>query len=68
MLDKYQGKTVYEEFKFSNLWFGANGGPKPAYRLRPRYNSEYVWNKDALDKIGGLAASFHTVELWFSKP
>ncbi len=69
MVDKYENnKVVYQEFKFSNTWFAANGGPKPAYRLRPRYNSEYVWNKDALNKIGGLAGDFHTVELWFSKP
>jgi hypothetical protein len=67
MVDLYQGKTVYEEFKFPTTWFAVNGS-KPAHRLRPRYNSEYVWNKDALNKIGGLAANFHTVELWFSKP
>jgi hypothetical protein len=41
---------------------------KPAYRVRPRYNSEYVWNVAELDRIGARAADYHTVECWFSKP
>jgi hypothetical protein len=65
--DAYQGKVVYQEFKYPTAWYAVNGG-KPAYRMRPRYNSEYVWNKEALNKIGGLAPDFHTTELWFSKP
>ncbi|WP_129715378.1 SusD/RagB family nutrient-binding outer membrane lipoprotein [Pedobacter sp. SYP-B3415] len=41
---------------------------KYAYRLRPRYNSEYIWNRKELDKWGGLAPNYHTVETWFSLP
>lgn len=37
-------------------------------RIRPRYNSEYVWNRAELDKIGGLATDYHTVPLWITKP
>jgi Starch-binding associating with outer membrane len=37
-------------------------------RIRPRYNSEYVWNRDALDAIGGLATSYHTKPLWITQP
>jgi len=37
-------------------------------RIRPRYNSEYVWNRAALDAIGGLAPDFHTDTLWITKP
>jgi len=37
-------------------------------RIRPRYNSEYVWNRVELDKIGGLATDYHTVPLWITKP
>jgi len=44
-----------------------NNGGKLAYRFRPRYNSEYVWNKDELARWGGLDISYHTYELWFSK-
>jgi tetratricopeptide (TPR) repeat protein len=47
--------------------FGDNGG-KPAYRVRPRYNSEYVWNLKSLAVYGGDKADYHTVEQWFTKP
>lgn len=43
----------------------------PSYRLRPRYNSEYMWNKSALDKltpISGLALNYETSMIWFSLP
>lgn len=39
-----------------------------AYRYRPRYASEYVWNIEALEKIGGMNPDYHTYEMWFSKP
>ncbi|RYZ28953.1 MAG: SusD/RagB family nutrient-binding outer membrane lipoprotein [Chitinophagaceae bacterium] len=41
---------------------------KLVYRVRPRYNSEYIWNRTELDKWGGLNGDYHTYELWFSKP
>jgi len=41
---------------------------KPAYRVRPRYNSEYIWNVEALKLIGGMDQAYHTYETWFSKP
>lgn len=40
----------------------------PAYRLRPRYNSEYVWNMDALKKIGGDRENYHTDIMWIFQP
>ena len=39
-----------------------------AYRIRPRFNSEYVWNLDELIRIGGTAVDYHTKETWFSLP
>jgi len=39
---------------------------KYAYRFRPRYNSEYVWNADELAKWGGLKPDYVTQETWFS--
>jgi hypothetical protein len=48
-------------------FFSTNGG-KYAYRNRPRYNSEYVWNADELAKWGGLALNYNTLEMWFSQP
>lgn len=41
---------------------------KPAYRVRPRYNSEYVWNQDELRKWGALDNDYMTKETWFSQP
>ena len=44
------------------------------HRIRPRFNSEYVWNRDGLRAIptghpdGGLASDYHTVELWITQP
>ncbi len=48
-------------------YFPDNNG-KLAYRARPRYNSEYVWNRDALNKFGGNNADYHTYEPWFVQP
>jgi len=44
-----------------------NGG-KLVQRIRPRYNSEYVWNIPALQAIGGTATDYHTVPLWITLP
>lgn len=41
---------------------------KVAYRFRGRYNSEYVWNRGALETIGGLNPDYTTYEMWFSQP
>lgn len=61
--DKLNGFTPLDRTK---LYPDNNGNY--AYRYRPRYNSEYVWNIEALEKIGGLNADYHTYEMWFSKP
>ncbi len=47
--------------------FPDNNG-KLAYRVRPRYNSEYVWNRASLDKYGGNNLDYHTYETWFVNP
>jgi len=61
--DVYKGLTL----PTGTTLFPDNNG-KLAYRLRPRFNSEYVWNRAALDKLGGLNADFHTKEMWFMQP
>ncbi len=45
--------------------FQDNGG-KLAYRMRPRFNSEYVWNINELTRIGATSLDYHTKEMWFS--
>ncbi len=44
-----------------------NGG-KLCERFRPRYNSEYLWNVDALKKVGGFNPDYHTYKCWFAQP
>ena len=60
--------TVYVGFALppTNSLYQDNAG-KPAYRMRPRYNSEYVWNLKSLAVYGGDKPDYHTVEQWFSK-
>ncbi len=43
----------------------------PAYRIRPRYNSEYMWNLKSLETlkpIPGTADNYHTSIPWFAYP
>ncbi|WP_288427226.1 SusD/RagB family nutrient-binding outer membrane lipoprotein [uncultured Spirosoma sp.] len=58
---------IFTGFQLPQTFATVNNG-KPAQRLRPRYNSEYVWNIDALAKIGGLELDYHTKPVWFSQP
>lgn len=54
---------TYNQLAAADLQYG-----KYAYRCRPRYNSEYVWNLAELAKFGGNLATYGTQELWFSQP
>lgn len=57
---------VYTGFTSPSTLYIDNGG-KLAYRFRPRFNSEYVWNRESLDVIGGNDADYHTKPIWFSQ-
>lgn len=61
------GTDAFPTFALPNTFYGDNVG-KPVQRLRPRYNSEYVWNIPALTKIGGFDLDFHTKPVWFTQP
>jgi hypothetical protein len=66
--DPATGKQVYRDFtppSSSDLYQDNNG--KLVYRVRPRFNSEYVWNINELTRIGGTAVDYHTKEMWFSQ-
>ena len=65
--DPASGKQVYPGFTPPATLYPDNGG-KVVQRIRPRYNSEYVWNVPALDAIGGLALDYHTKPLWITQP
>lgn len=66
-LDPATGKQVFIGYTFPTTLYQDNAG-KPAYRIRPRYNSEYVWNSAALNVIGGLAPDYHTKPTWIIQP
>jgi len=61
------GVQVYTGFTVPSATdlFPDNGG-KLVYRMRPRFNSEYVWNINELTRIGATALDYHTKEMWFS--
>ena len=65
-------RNHYETAKLNGFMVPTNLFPDnnglPAYRMRPRFNSEYVWNRDALGKVGGLKTDYATYEMWFTKP
>ena len=58
---------VYTGFTLPRSFATENNG-KSVQRVRPRFNSEYVWNRVSLDKFGGNDPDYHTKELWFVKP
>lgn len=58
---------VYLGFNLPSQLSTQNLG-KLVYRVRPRYNSEYVWNMNELLRIGALNSDYHTYETWFSQP
>jgi hypothetical protein len=66
-VDPVTTAPVYKNFNLPTSYF-ANNLNKPAYRFRPRYNSEYVWNFEQLKKLGADKLDYHTYETWFSKP
>lgn len=66
-IDPATGNQVFQGFNIPVNLYPDNAG-KPAYRIRPRYNSEYVWNRASLEAIGGLAVDFHTKPTWIVTP
>jgi hypothetical protein len=66
-MDPVAGRQVYPGFSIPTNVYADNVG-KPVYRLRPRFNSEYVWNRPALEAIGGLEGDYQTKPLWIVQP
>ncbi len=58
--------VVNRRTKFATTNLGS-----PCYRIRPRYNSEYMWNLPSLKKllpIAGDADNYQCSPIWFSSP
>ena len=51
----------------SGIHMYVDNAGKFVYRVRPRYNSEYVWNFNELVRIGADKLDYHTKETWFSQ-
>lgn len=66
-VDPVSGTEIFRGFAPPTALYVDNAG-KIVQRIRPRYNSEYVWNQASLAVIGGLATDYHTVPLWITLP
>jgi hypothetical protein len=66
-IDPVSGVEIFRGWTPPTTLYVDNGG-KLVQRIRPRYNSEYVWNIPALQAIGGTATDYHTVPLWITLP
>ena len=67
--DPETGYQVYRDFTpptGTDLYTRNNG--KWIYRHRARFNSEYLYNIDELNKYGAFASDYITKECWFSIP
>ncbi|MFL5462450.1 MAG: RagB/SusD family nutrient uptake outer membrane protein [Gemmatimonadaceae bacterium] len=66
-VDPVSGLQVFRGWTPPTTLYVDNAG-KLVQRIRPRYNSEYVWNQAGLSVIGGLATDYHTKPLWITLP
>lgn len=51
--------------------YNVNNNGSPCYRIRPRYNSEYMWNKPSLETlkpISGMDPDYQCSIPWFAYP
>ncbi|MBB5394559.1 SusD/RagB family nutrient-binding outer membrane lipoprotein [Mucilaginibacter sp. AK015] len=60
-------QNIFQGYVKPTTIYPANAG-KQVYLLRPRYNSEYIWNIPALKLIGALDPDYHTKKPWFVLP
>jgi hypothetical protein len=65
--DPVTGVEIFRGFAPPSNLYPDNAG-KVVQRIRPRFNSEYVWNRASLDAIGGLDTDYHTKPLWITLP
>ncbi|MCD8031985.1 MAG: SusD/RagB family nutrient-binding outer membrane lipoprotein [Bacteroides sp.] len=59
------------DIEFRNVAYNIYNDGSPCYRIRPRYNSEYMWNIESLEKlkpIAGTAPDYHCSIPWFAYP
>lgn len=59
--------TIFQGFTKPGTLYTDNAG-KQVFLVRPRYNSEYIWNVPALKAIGATAPDYHTTKPYFILP
>ena len=68
----YKGLYLYPaNVQHRKTAYTINNDGSPCYRVRPRYNSEYMWNVPSLKKllpIPGDAVNYHCSIPWFAYP
>ncbi len=65
----YDELNIYPTYRrLDNVALYPDNGGKLVERIRPRYNSEYLWNIDALKIVGGFNPDYHTKKVWFVLP
>ena len=69
-VDNENGAQVYKDFVPPGttvaLW--PDNLDKLVYRVRYRFNSEYLYNINELRSFGADKTDWHTVRTWFSEP
>ena len=65
-MDPVSGTKVFRGYVLPTTYYPDNN-QKPVQRIRPRYNSDYVWNREQLAVIGGLALDYHTKSMWITE-
>jgi len=73
-VDPVSGVEVFRGFTPPTTLYANNGG-QLVWRIRPRFNSEFVWNQTGLAAIGAWNLSaktevidYHTKKLWITEP
>jgi hypothetical protein len=66
-IDPVSGTEIFRGWTPPTTLYPTNNGAL-VQRIRPRYNSEYIWNVPALTAIGGLDPAYHTKPLWITQP
>jgi len=67
-LDAVSGIQVIRGFTPPTTTLFPDNGGNVVERVRPRYNSEYIWNRPGLEPIGGLDGDYHTKPMWITQP
>jgi len=66
--DPASGIQVIRGFTPPSLTLFPDNGGEVVQRVRPRYNSEYIWNRPGLAAIDALTSKYHTRLLWITEP